>query len=64
MRRRAFKTRGSTVLGILFLAIMLWMLVFQVKDKPVESLSGLAMMLAGLVVYFYGLSKGRENSAA
>ena len=61
---RPYRTWGYPVTPIIFLAIMLWMLVFQVKDKPIESLSGLAMMLAGLVVYFYGLSKGRENSAA
>jgi basic amino acid/polyamine antiporter, APA family len=61
---RPYRTWGYPVTPFIFLAIMLWMLVFQVKNKPFESLSGLAMMLAGLVVYFWGLSSRRGKSAA
>jgi APA family basic amino acid/polyamine antiporter len=61
---RPYRTWGYPVTPFIFLAIMLWMLIFQVKNKPVESLSGLAMMVAGLVVYFWGLSSRRGKSAA
>lgn len=61
---RPYRTWGYPVTPFIFLAIMLWMLVFQVKNKPFESLSGLAMMLAGLFVYFWGLSSRRGKSAA
>lgn len=61
---RPYRTWGYPVTPFIFLAIMLWMLIFQVKNKPFESLSGLAMMLAGLVVYFWGLSSRRGKSTA
>ena len=61
---RPYRTWAYPLTPVIFLAIMLWMLVFQVKAKPFESLSGLAMMLAGLVVYFWGLSSRRGKSAA
>jgi APA family basic amino acid/polyamine antiporter len=41
------------VTPLIFLAISLWMLVFIFKDKPVESLAGLATILLGLPVYFF-----------
>ncbi len=61
---RPYRTWGYPVTPFIFLIIMLWMLAFQIMDKPFESLSGLAMMLAGLLVYWYGLSRGSEKSAA
>ncbi len=61
---RPYRTWGYPVTPFIFLCIMLWMLSFQVMDKPFESLSGLAMMLAGLLVYWYGMSQGRTTRAA
>lgn len=60
---RPYKTWGYPLTPIIFLCIMLWMLVFQLMDKPFESLSGLGMMLAGLLVYWYGMSRDRALSA-
>lgn len=48
---RPYRTWGYPITPVIFMAITLWMLVFQLIDKPVESLSGLAMMLAGLIIY-------------
>jgi APA family basic amino acid/polyamine antiporter len=50
---RPYKTWGYPVTPLIFLAISLWMLVFIFKDKPVESLAGLATILLGLPVYFF-----------
>jgi APA family basic amino acid/polyamine antiporter len=50
---RPYKTWGYPVTPIVFLAISLWMLVFILFGKPVESLAGLGTMLLGLPVYFF-----------
>ena len=50
---RPYRTWGYPVTPVIFMAITLWMLVFQLIDKPMESLLGLAMMLAGLVIYAF-----------
>ena len=60
---RPYKTWGYPVPPIVFMAIMLWMLWYLVTDKPVQSFAGLAMMLAGLLVYAYWLSKGKARTA-
>jgi basic amino acid/polyamine antiporter, APA family len=49
---RPYKTWGYPVTPLLFLAVTGWMLFFVLKDKPLESLAGLATVLAGLVFYF------------
>jgi basic amino acid/polyamine antiporter, APA family len=49
---RPYSTWGHPITTIIFLAISLWMLVFIFRDKPVESLAGLATLFIGLVVYF------------
>ncbi|BAZ41201.1 amino acid permease-associated region [Calothrix sp. NIES-4101] len=49
---RPYRTWGHPATTIIFLAINLWILVFIFRDKPAESLAGLATLLVGLFVYF------------
>ena len=49
---RPYRTWGYPVTPLIFLAISLWILFFQLRDKPMESLAGLATMALGLIIYF------------
>jgi APA family basic amino acid/polyamine antiporter len=49
---RPYKTWGYPLTPLIFLAISAWMLVQIFRSNPRESLSGLATMASGLVVYF------------
>ncbi|MCJ8280098.1 MAG: APC family permease, partial [Rivularia sp. ALOHA_DT_140] len=49
---RPYQTWGYPFTPLIFLAISAWMLVFMLIDKPMESLTGMATLLIGLVVYF------------
>jgi APA family basic amino acid/polyamine antiporter len=60
---RPYKTWGYPVTPFVFLGVMLWMLWYLVADKPVQSFAGLAMMLAGLLLYAYWHSKGQSRTA-
>ncbi|MBF2016394.1 MAG: amino acid permease [Rivularia sp. T60_A2020_040] len=55
---RPYQTWGYPFTPIVFLAISLWMLVFILIDKPVESLTGLGTVAIGLIVYFFAAKKG------
>lgn len=59
---RPYRTWAYPLTPILFMAITLWMLIYQLMEKPVESLQGLALMLSGLIVY--ALSNMLKPSAA
>ncbi|MEO1430150.1 MAG: amino acid permease [Cyanobacteria bacterium J06633_8] len=49
---RPYQTWGYPITPLIFLAISAWMLVFILIDKPKESLTGMATLLIGLIVYF------------
>jgi basic amino acid/polyamine antiporter, APA family len=49
---RPYRVWGYPVTPIIFLLITLHMMVYVLRDKPAESLFGLATMAAGLAVYF------------
>ncbi|MEM6752096.1 MAG: amino acid permease, partial [Cyanobacteria bacterium P01_C01_bin.38] len=49
---RPYQTWGYPFTPLIFLGISLWMLVYLLIDKPVESLTGMATLLVGLGVYF------------
>lgn len=49
---RPYRAWGYPLTPLLFLALSAWTLVFIIKDKPTESLYGLATVLSGLLVYF------------
>lgn len=48
---RPFRVWAYPVTPLIFLAVMLFMLVYLVREKPLQSLAGVAMMLTGLIVY-------------
>ncbi|WP_317164938.1 APC family permease [Hymenobacter ginkgonis] len=49
---RPYRAWGYPLTPLLFLALSAWTLIFIIKDKPTESLYGLATVLSGLLVYF------------
>ena len=49
---RPYRAWGYPVTPLIFLALSAWTLIFIVKDKPTESLYGLATVASGLLVYF------------
>ncbi len=49
---RPYKTWGYPVTPIFFLLVTGWMMIFVLRDKPVESLAGVATVLLGLVFYY------------
>lgn len=49
---RPYKTWGYPITPIIFLSITLWMLIFTMQGKPIESIAGLVTILIGLPVYF------------
>lgn len=60
---RPYKTWGYPVTPIIFLLVTGWMLVFVLRDKPAESLAGLATVLAGLVFYLIDKKVGKSKSS-
>jgi len=54
---RPYRTWGYPVTPVIFLAISLWMLFFQLRDKPVESIAGLVTIALGLPIYFLSPKK-------
>jgi APA family basic amino acid/polyamine antiporter len=48
---RPYRAWGYPVTPVIFLAVTAFMMYYLVTDRPVESLSGFGMMLAGLVIY-------------
>lgn len=52
-RAETFKTPLKPWLQIIFLTFNAWVLIFTLIDRPVESLIGIGILLAGLIVYFF-----------
>ena len=48
---RPYRAWGYPFTPLLFLALSAWTLIFIIRDKPTESLYGLATVLSGLLVY-------------
>jgi len=49
---RPYRAWGYPVTPVVFLAVTLFMMYYLVVNRPLQSLAGVAMMLAGLVVYY------------
>ena len=59
---RPFRAWGYPVTPMIFLSVTLFMLVHLVTVRPLQSLAGLALMLAGLLLY--GIATARERKTA
>ncbi|RYU83850.1 APC family permease [Hymenobacter persicinus] len=51
---RPYRAWGYPLTPLVFLALSGWTLIFILRDKPIESLYGLATLLLGLLAYFLG----------
>jgi APA family basic amino acid/polyamine antiporter len=49
---RPYRAWGYPVTPIIFLSVTLFMMYYLVVNRPLQSLGGVAVMLAGLVVYY------------
>ena len=49
----SFTSPFKPLLQIIFLLFNGWVLVFTLIDRPVESLIGIGILLAGLIIYFF-----------
>jgi APA family basic amino acid/polyamine antiporter len=49
---RPYRAWGYPVTPIIFLSVTLFMMYYLVVNRPLQSLAGIAMMLAGLIVYY------------
>ena len=54
-----FRTPLKPFFQLLFLAFNAWVLIFTLIDRPVESLVGLAILLAGALLYFADTRRSR-----
>lgn len=49
---RPFKAWGYPVTPLIFMVIILWILIYMVIEKPIESLYGILTIFVGFVFYF------------
>ncbi len=54
---RPYKTWGYPITPLIFLAVSAWMMGHILLEKPMESLSGLATLLVGAVVYWISVHR-------
>lgn len=55
---RPYKTWGYPITPLIFLGVTGFMLVYLLKERPVESLSGLALLATGLIIYALSTQRG------
>ena len=49
---RPYRAWGYPVTPLVFLTVTLFVMYYLVVNRPLQSLGGIAMMLAGLVIYY------------
>ena len=59
---RPYRAWGYPLTPLVFLALSAWTLVFIIRDKPTESLYGLATVASGLLVYWLARRVGRTGA--
>ncbi|MCP4899593.1 MAG: amino acid permease [bacterium] len=52
--RGSYRTWGYPVTPLIYLGVTSWMLYFVVRERPMESLAGVATLAVGAAVYFIG----------
>jgi uncharacterized BrkB/YihY/UPF0761 family membrane protein len=50
---RPYRAWGYPVTPLIFLSVTLFMMYYLVVNRPLQSLAGVAMTSAGLVIYYY-----------
>ena len=58
---RPYKAWGYPVVPIVFLFVAAWLLYRTIVDSPTQSLTGIALIILGLPVYYY-FTKLRRKS--
>jgi APA family basic amino acid/polyamine antiporter len=58
---RPYKTWGYPVVPALFVLVTIYLIVFTIKNAPLQSLIGLAIIAAGLPVYWYFARKAEHH---
>jgi APA family basic amino acid/polyamine antiporter len=57
---RPYRTWGYPVVPALFVLVTLYLIIFTIRNAPLQSLLGLAIIAAGLPVYWYFTRKNRR----
>jgi basic amino acid/polyamine antiporter, APA family len=57
---RPYRTWGYPVVPALFVLVTIYLIIFTIKNAPLQSLLGLAIIAAGLPVYWYFNAKNRR----
>lgn len=61
---RPYRVWAYPATPVIFLAVTAFMLVHMLREKPIQSLAGLGLMLTGLVVYALSARAGRSGAVA
>ena len=59
---RPYKTWGYPVVPALFVLVTIYLIIFTIKNAPLQSLIGLGIIAAGLPVYWYFERKNKRAS--
>ena len=60
---RPYRAWGYPVVPALFVLVTIYLIIFTIKNAPLQSLIGLAIIAAGLPVYWYFTSKNKDDGA-
>jgi len=58
---RPYKVWGYPLPPVIFGVITIWMMIYLLRSRPVESLSGFATILVGFVLYFFAGKRVRSS---
>lgn len=59
---RPYRAWGYPVVPVVFLLVAGWLLVTTLINSPTQSFAGLALIILGLPVYYYLISRGYQKS--
>jgi len=62
--RGRYRTWGYPVTPLIYLGVTAWMLYFVVRERPVESLAGVATLAVGAAIFFLGNPARRVRHSA